>query len=439
MPRRVGCVIRIPGVAERPGEGRRSDDALSGWLPLYQHLADAAGVAGLLWDEWAPRSVTDTVARAVGSDEAARALVVWLAGIHHVGKASPAFAVQVPELADRMHDAGLVCDTSIRDGDERRQVRHELVSYLAVRRWLVDAHGFEAADAAAVASVAAAHHGRPPGASAVQAATAKPHLVGAGPWQDVRCELLAAADASFTTREIYAAWRDTMLDQPTLVLLCGLVIVADWIASSDLFDAAPLEHPAELTTSERVSRAWRDLDFPRRWQPHGYDEDAAALLASRFSLPDGAVPHPAQTALVDMARAVDRPELMILESEMGSGKTEAALLAAEVLAGRFGMSGVFVGLLTQATADGMFSRVLSWADRLDLDAPSTVFLARSRAMLNREFAAKRREARFRSVGDTYGRRKPATSTACAPHASKGAHIARTVDFHSNQCSLCEHG
>lgn len=388
-----------------------ADFELIGWLPLYQHLDDAAAVAGLLWDQWAPRSVQQTIGRAVGSASVARALVVWLAGVHDVGKASPAFAVQVPRLADAMREAGLACDPSIKDGEERRRVRHELVSHLAVKRWLMQQHGFDVATATAVASVTAAHHGRPAGADMLREAQDRPHLVGDGPWRGVRGEFLAAADTAFATPDVIRVWRETELSQPVLVLLSALVIVADWIASSDLFPAAPLGGPAESATSQRVADAWRTLDFPHRWSLHSDGEDAASLLASRFALPSGAVPHAAQAAFVDMARTIVEPELMILESEMGSGKTEAALLAAEVLAERFGMSGVFVGLPTQATADGMFSRVLAWADRLGLDTPSTVFLARSRASLNPEYSGKTREAYFRSMGDTYRKGRQASSTS----------------------------
>lgn len=388
---------------------------LVGWLPLYQHLDDAAGVARHLWDEWAPRSIKHAIARAVGSEDAARGLVTWLAGIHDVGKASPAFAVQVDRLADDMRRVGLISDPRIKDGDERRGARHELVSFLAVREWLVAEHGFAKERAEALASVVAAHHGRPAGRADVSSAEPRVHLVGDGAWADVRREFLSGADSAFASPSSVESWRTADLTQPVLVLLSALVIVADWIASSDLLEPAELGAGPVQTTAERVERAWRDLDFPRPWAATPSSTDAATLLAARFTLPEGATPHHTQTALVEAALRVDHPELMILESEMGSGKTEAALLAAEILASRFGMSGIFVGLPTQATADGMFSRVLEWADRLGLDVPSSVFLARSRASLNPEFDEKSREAYFRSMGDEHRSWREASESMVVAH------------------------
>lgn len=78
------------------------------WLPLYQHLDDTAAIAGLLVDHW----ISPQVLARIGEDlpdgiGGVRTVVAWLAGVHDVGKASPAFAVQVPTLADRMRVHGL--------------------------------------------------------------------------------------------------------------------------------------------------------------------------------------------------------------------------------------------------------------------------------------------------------------------------------------------
>ena len=78
------------------------DRGSDGWLSLSAHLRDASAVAGLLWDRWLPERVMRGVCAALpGGIADGRLLVCWLAGVHDIGKATPAFAVQAPPLADQ--------------------------------------------------------------------------------------------------------------------------------------------------------------------------------------------------------------------------------------------------------------------------------------------------------------------------------------------------
>src|SRR5690606_38955586 len=61
--------------------------------------------------------------------------------------------------------------------------------------------------------------------------------------------------------------------------------------------------------------------------------------------------------------SVAAPSLIIIESTMGDGKTEAALLITEALAPRLGQAGLYIGLPTQATANQMFCRVQGFLER----------------------------------------------------------------------------
>lgn len=371
---------------------------ITGWLPVHQHLADTAAVAGLLWDRWLSPAVRNRVIADVGNESAARSLAVWLAGQHDVGKISPAFAIQVRSLTYAMRDAGLHFSGTIEGTPERQVARHEIVSHLAVSQWLIDRHGFDRTQAAKLGSVLAAHHGRPPGPLAIQLTASDTRLHGTGLWVEARVDMIEAITESL--RSPVDDWREAPLSQPTLVLLSAFVIVADWIASSERFPLLRVgEQPSE-STDERAARAWAELDLPTPWRASAPADDRT-LFRDRFGI-DGD-PRPVQEEMMRLAREVPAPTLMILEADTGIGKTESALAAAEILAERFERSGVFLGLPTQATADGMFARLLRWAERLDLDAPVNVFLAHGKAGLNEENAKKRQNARFRSIGDP-GRR-----------------------------------
>ncbi len=368
-----------------------------GWLPLTRHLEDAAAVAGLLWDRWLPASTRRQISAPLpGGDGDGRRLVTGLAGVHDLGKATPAFAVQAEAMAShltaRMRDAGLAMPTKLAD---RSTVRHELAGQHLLTRWLTDG-GWSRKAACTYAVAVGGHHGAPPDTTALQRVPERPHLVTPDErWAAVQTELLehAAAMTSVTAR--LPAWSSAPLPSPVQVLLGAVVIVADWIASDDeLFAYYPVAAPA--SSAERAEAAWRTLDLPPQWRPCAPPEGDEQLFADRFSLPPGAALHPVQRAAAALAREVDEPGLVVVEAPMGAGKTEAALAAAEVLAHRTGAGGVFVALPTMATSDAMFTRVRRWVERLPAASGAgdqgdlTVFLAHGKAALNPEADALRR-------------------------------------------------
>lgn len=363
----------------------RTDD---GWMPLDRHLEDTAAIAGHLWDDWLPRSVTRHVSAGLpGGEGDGRNVLVWLAAVHDIGKATPAFAVQVeptaPHLTGRMRDEGL--DMPLRLAD-RASVRHELAGQHLLDRWL-QAAGWPAKVAATHAVVVGGHHGAPPDDHAdLQRAADRTDLVGTGAWRAVQDELLDHMARSTGAADRLGAWSLKPLPYPAQVLLTAAVIVADWIASdSDLFPYFPSGEA--LSATERAARAWDDLDLPVQWRPVAPPDQDEQLFADRFTLPTGATVRPVQRAAVAAARRAEAPGLVIVEAPMGVGKTEAALAAAEVLAHRTGAGGVFIALPTMATSDAMFARVRRWVRRLPVDASDvdlTLFLAHGKSALNLE-------------------------------------------------------
>ncbi|GGZ04397.1 hypothetical protein GCM10010365_24220 [Streptomyces poonensis] len=115
----------------------KHDRDSDGWMPLWRHMEDSAAVAGLLWDEWLPASARRVVAGALPNDEAnGHALVVWLAAVHDIGKATPAFACQVEQLADVMRAAGLGMRSRQAMGSDRRFAPHGLADQVLLGEWL---------------------------------------------------------------------------------------------------------------------------------------------------------------------------------------------------------------------------------------------------------------------------------------------------------------
>ena len=84
---------------------------------------------------------------------------------------------------------------------------------------------------------------------------------------------------------------------------------------------------------------------------------------------------------------MEAPGILVLEAQMGVGKTEAALAAAEILAARFEEGGLYFGLPTQATANGIFDRLKGWAVTQSEEVVHTIRLAHGMAELNEEYRA----------------------------------------------------
>ncbi|MEU9737177.1 CRISPR-associated helicase Cas3' [Streptomyces sp. NPDC048002] len=386
-----GGLLSVLGEAARAVWAKHDRDA-DGWLPLWRHMEDAAAVAGMLWDRWLPASVRALIGEALpGGEEDGRALAVWLAGVHDVGKATPAFACQVPLLADAMRDRGLAMASREAMGRDRGLAPHGLAGQVLLGEWLEDRYGWAGARCGQFTVAVGGHHGLPPEHGQIKALYQHDELLRTpGPsrerWLGVQRELLDACAARFDVGGRLAGWRTVVLPQPVQVLLTAVVIVSDWIASNpDLFPYFP--DAAGCGDEERLSAAWQGLDLPVPWQPEAPGGDVHALFRARFGLPEGAQPRPVQEAAVALARELDAPGLMVLEAPMGEGKTEAALAVAEVFASRSGAGGVFFALPTMATGNAMFPRLLDWLERLPAPdgARYSVHLAHSKAALNDEY------------------------------------------------------
>lgn len=366
---------------------------LIGWLPLHRHLDDAAAVAGRLWDDWLPAAVKQVISDCLPGGEAdGRILLCWLAGIHDIAKATPAFAVQVPKLADQMRSAGLAMPIELRD---RSVAPHAMAGQLILTRWLESRYGWSRAEAAPFAVVVGGHHGVPPEGSQLTRARKHPELLGTGLWESVQDEFLDRAARRFGLGERLPTWQSCQLPQTAQVLLTAAVIVADWMASNtELFPYDSADHQAK-----RVELAWQALSLPPPWRPS--TNDPLPNFAGRFGLPEQALPRPLQVAATRLASELANPGLMIIEAPMGEGKTEAALLVAEAFAAKRGSGGCFIALPTQATSNAMFSRVLDWLRRLpdDIGSPAarSVMLAHGKAHLNDDFRGLM-HGRLRDIG-----------------------------------------
>lgn len=364
-----------------------------GWLTLPQHLLDSYGVGCLLFDEWlAPHVKARWGSHFPGGDADARVLFGFVCASHDVGKASPSFVCQVETLAERGRRAGLPCPSFADLKRDRASQPHSVVSAYEARRWL-EARGVGAGLSEQIGSMLGAHHGRPASKGLVVEVPHRPRGLGGAEWAGVRDELLDWAGRLSGLTERLPAWEGVTLPLSLQVTMTGLLIMADWIASNqDYFRLRALDAELSPTLDEprgRWLRGWDAVALPGPWTPSVPSETGIDLYRSRFGWREEWVPTPMQTHVVERAAGGD-VGLMIVESTMGSGKTEAALAAAELLAAARGCQGMLIALPTQATTNAMFERVRPWVDRqpptFSNGVPWSIVLGHGKASLNPTYA-----------------------------------------------------
>ena len=152
-----------------------------------------------------------------------------------------------------------------------------------------------------------------------------------------------------------------LIAPPAWHLTSGLLTLADWIASDETF--FPLASVREPEIGQLRFRQTRDI-APEILRRVGFDGTRARLGLLRkpeFSSVSDHPPRPIQIA----AGAIEGTErLVILESETGSGKTEAALFRFARLLEAGSVEGLYFALPTRVAATSLHARVRAAVQRL---------------------------------------------------------------------------
>lgn len=330
------------------------------WLPFSVHASDTAGIIKRLFNKWIAENVRRRLCAAIGieSSENAEAIVCnyceFIALVHDIGKLTPAFQRKLKDniqgLADRLLDAGI----DLSDLTQISESPHNIAGQYILKK------EFEVAPSTAV--IVGAHHGdcsADRGQCSYEANYYGHGKVNVNEWTQIRAEWMEYA-LSVTGFENVRNLPNP--DIAAQMLITGLLVMSDWIASNtDYFHYIDIEEKlTDEQCEERVRRAWNKLSLTDSWYAD-FIADNDSFFEERF----GFRPNCVQREFMNVVSLCNKPGIYILEAPMGIGKTEAALAATEILASRFGYGGMFFGLPTQATANGIFDRIHSWASGTD--------------------------------------------------------------------------
>lgn len=375
------------------------------WLPLFQHLDDTRLVSGLLWEHWLcqgqKRIITRGFSKQTGVQDVeevdllGKRVAMFLGAVHDIGKATPAFQMKkgyrnpvdldllLMEKLEREGFSGI--STLILSAPTATP--HTIAGQVLL-------HGYSQRfrNSEDIGSIVGGHHGKP-----IDHKSSIKDQIDAYPANYYQTETVNTEVGlrwKSEQRKIYewalasngfsAGEEIPVLTQPAQIILLGLLTMADWIASNTTyFPLLPVDDETVPDTMERCRKGFirwkRDAEL---WDPP-YISDPAELYLHRF----GFAPRNVQRVFSEVIAGCTQPGIFVLEAPMGVGKTEAALVAAEQLAYKTDRAGLFFGLPTQATSNGIFPRIKKWLSNIynENGDPIHLRLVHGKAYLNEEY------------------------------------------------------
>ncbi len=321
--------------------------------PLWAHLIDVGNAALVLWEEFLPPSLKQTIANGIGLSkvEAGQFLSVWI-GLHDLGKGIPSFQ-GIPGIPDgikqRLESAGFVFHPNA------NRLHHGHASIAIAQRWLNHKQFNGKTLLHALAAFVGIHHGKLCKSEVWESVAESERSEGAlgdAVWKQAQHDLTEAVFMAWgvplpptnqfpTLNALQNPWPDW------LMAFAGWATLADWLGSMqrcyDLSVRAEDDLHAYVANSrEGAKRAFVQAGLNQR----------ANLRALPFADHFGNAPRPLQEITAMLPLHPSQPNLIIVEAPTGEGKTEAGFY----LTARHG-GGLYVAMPSQSTSDGLFPRL----------------------------------------------------------------------------------
>jgi len=349
-------------------------------------MMDVAAVTESLWDLVLEHHLRIEVSTALGLNEelTGRWIAFW-AGLHDLGKASPAFQSKWDAAGPwLLKNAGLPCRKPA------NPFPHGILTAKFVAELLPEVvPAFPTDIAGRLGRSLGGHHGSFPRSIELQQIDKAQR--GGDKWQSIRRRLCQA----FLTQTHLMESSIIPQKEPAhnfFILLAGLVSVADWIGSNaDYFQMADpkLDFVQYAAVARRQAKeALQSLGW-LGWHPPA----SGVPMGDLFPAVKAHGMRPLQASTCCLAKDLSGGGLVIIEAPMGEGKTEAAMYLADHWAVTLAQRGCYFALPTMATSNQMFSRVQDFLkDRYRDDSLVNLQLLHGHASLSAQFKALREMA-----------------------------------------------
>jgi len=372
---------------------KTQDETTSTFHPLLHHAIDiAATAAELLTKRFSPakRSFADNLLFPANPEN--YRLLVFLAAIHDIGKATPPFQAKHEGLKKELESLGYDFSSVRTNGNKQR---HNFHTEKWMRDHLADAARlkFENDSLRRIAKAVGGHHGVFSSARELQEITLR-NMGASENWQNAKKEIVSIlaelCEVKGWQQEIYIN-----PDIPQLVLqywLTGFITLADWISSMpEYFPYAHKDGVLPHTDPHKyfeLSRHNASLALDACGFPEWKDPGALSSFSDLFY---GYQPRKQQSEFLSALQQnlQNDPVLLIVEAPMGIGKTEMAFYGSELINNSEIQSGAYIGMPTMATSNQMYLRYRQFLEtRLPANHASSLELLHSASELFLSTAAK---------------------------------------------------
>ena len=333
----------------------KAEKAGSSWHPAVCHMLDVGIVARSLLAFQSPQIQKRLLALFGPSATNTLALI---AALHDIGKISPGFQSKRADLCKSLEGLGF-------GFPKFATSNHGKIAASCLSDLLQEELYCPEESASVLSHVLAAHHGVFVGPEGV--------LPDGHEWDSARRDIIHFLAEIF---EVESLKYTSIPSTADALLLAGLLTVADWLGSSEEhFSYVGTRHLEIPTYIGDCCKRAQDL-VKGQWT--GSFVKSEKSFIDLFPFP----PNPCQEAVLNVTNSLQHPMLIIVESPMGTGKTEAAQAAYSILASRNDLRGMYYALPTQATGNAMFPRMRSFLEKLDVTGQAELHLIHANADLN---------------------------------------------------------
>lgn len=311
---------------------------------LFTHMLETGLVTKVLLEDSICNALLNNLADNFElSTEETKNLFCYISSLHDIGKCHPLF-----QGKDKTSQIALYIEDNLQLkypfwADD---YRHELGSYSCLKRIWKEKKRFSSKFIREFASIARIHHQGKEGRDyTFNDAAAWP---GSEEWINQQNQLEELFHSMYSPPHI----KSTKHLDAACIILTGITILSDWIASSYLF-----EDSEECRNEERIRKIKTFIDTSGIGKGRIPNCDS---FNSMWKWINRGNQRPLQNRIEAMlCNRTEQPLITIIEAPMGEGKTEAGLFAAMKMAEYWGKSGFYIALPTSATANQMIGRVES--------------------------------------------------------------------------------